>query len=121
MESCGEQQLTPIPIHQLSLELASKPSISGADDGSGQSPLSHNPVEESYSYRLCICGYQENKPATLTKSIYYSHNKLSIYFCKINLQHLHWLLRHFNIQLKALWCPGVCLHSLAGITLSNVL
>ena len=54
MESCGEQQLTPIQTHQLSPELASKPSISVADDGSGQSPLSHNPVEESYSYRSCI-------------------------------------------------------------------
>ena len=121
MESCGEQQLTPIQTHQLSPELASKPSISVADDGSGQSPLSHNPVEEGYSYRPCICGCQENKPTMLTKSIYYSHNKPTINFCKIDVQYLHWLFRHFNVQLKALWCPGVCLHSLTSITLSNVL
>ena len=121
MESCGEQQLTSIQTHQLSPELASKPSISVADDGSGQSPLSHNPVEESYSYRPCICGCQENKPTTLTKSVNYNHNKLAIYLRKIDVQHLHWLLRHFNVQLKALWCPGVCLHPLAGITPSNVL
>ena len=121
MESCGEQQLTPIQTHQLSPGLASKPSISVADDGSGQFPLSHNPVEESYSYRPYICGCQENKPTTLAKSIYYSHNKLGIHFCKIDVQHLHWLLRHCNIQLKALWCPGVCFYPLTGITLSNVL
>ena len=121
MESCREQPLTPIQTHQLSPELASKPSSPVADDGSGYSPLSHYFVEESYSYRPCICGCQENKPTTLTKSIYYSHNKLAIHFCKIDVQHLHWLLRHFNVQLKALWCPGVCLHPLAGVILSNVL
>ena len=41
--------------------------------------------------------------------------------CEINVQYLHWLPWHFYILMKALGCPGVCVHSLASIALSNVL
>ena len=37
------------------------------------------------------------------------------------MQYLHWLPWHFYVLMKALGCPGVCHHSLASITLSNVL
>ena len=123
MEGCGEQQLTTIQTHQLSPELASKSSISVAYDSSGQSPLSHYLGKAGFCYRLCICGYQEDIPALLAllATIYYSCNKLPISFCKIYVQHLHWLPRHFNVQRKALGYPGVYLPPIASITLFDVL
>ena len=37
------------------------------------------------------------------------------------MQYLHWLPGHFYVLMKALGCPGICLHSLTSVTFSNLL